>query len=134
MSVCKPILRELFAEDPEGWAKNLKVKTPLIQKLVSGSGTIHADTAEAMTHTINQKTGLGKNIDDFFELSELKGREIERTVTYTYGSGRPISKDEWVSYFRYLYEKRMRGHNILDVLVVAIVLSLILFVYWFFTK
>ncbi|MFZ4461548.1 MAG: hypothetical protein ACOYN2_03265 [Patescibacteria group bacterium] len=134
MTACKDILKSLFAEDLEGWANNLKVKTSLIEKLVVGNGTIHLDTAKAMTETINQKTGLNKTVSDFFELSELKGYQAERVVTYGYGSGRPVSKDEWVSYFRYIFEKRIRGHAIGLVFGISIAFSLALLAYWYFVQ
>lgn len=62
MSVCKTELQELFSEDPEGWAKNLKMREALIRKLASGEGTIHLDTAEAITKAVNERTGLKKTV------------------------------------------------------------------------
>jgi len=108
MSICKTELQELFSENPEKWAKDLKVKTSLIYKLLSDKGTIHFNTAETITKAINQIVGYERKIENFFELSELRGYEVERTVTYTYGVGRPVSDEEWISYFRYIFEGRLR--------------------------
>lgn len=69
-----------------------------------------------------------------FELSKIKGYEVERTATYTYGVGRPVSDDEWIGYFRYIYEKRMRGNGLLITLGLSVIFGFMLLTYWYFTK
>ncbi len=121
---CKSLLLDFLKDDLAWWAKYLKIDIRILRKLLSGTGTIHVETARKIMKRIDEISGEENDIEKFFTLSELKGYEKERKIIYE-ESENLLSKDEWISIVRYIIEKRWDAFSISDVLIFIFALGIL---------
>lgn len=125
MTVCKPLLFELLAEDPKWLAKKMKIAEPTIQKLLSGKWSIRKDIADRILQGVNLESKNQWELDDLFEVSELRWIEHDRSkVIYEYGA-EPLSDDDKAGLIRYLLEGTFNGYSIRDIILLFLWLGLI---------
>lgn len=125
MTVCKPLLYELLAKDPKWLAKKMKIAEPTIQKLLSGKWSIRKDIADRILQGVNLESKNQWELDDLFEVSELRWIEHDRSkVIYEYGT-EPLSGDDKAGLIRYLLEGTFNGYSIRDIILLFLWLGLI---------
>lgn len=106
---------------------------PTLNRLLFKQDTINIQTARKIVDGVNRHVKGGWRVETFFYPEKIRGYEQERTVTYEYGKGRPVSEDEWISYFRYIFEKRIRGNAFLIGYGICIAIGIAI-VLWYYLK
>ncbi len=132
MSILKPLFHKELSRDPKSWAKRFQIPEKQILKLLDSKWSIHLKTAEKFRIIFNEVLNSDHSLEDLFEVSELKGSD-DREVEYEYGIDE-MNEEEKVGIIRYLFEKRLRGHAIRDVLIFLIVLSIAMLLVSYFWK
>lgn len=125
MSAFREKTHAMFSDWTKKWAKLIWVDEATLKRLLFEQDSINLSTAQKIMEVANEKTKENWTVETFFHPEKIRWYDTERTVTYEYGGGRPVSKDEWISYYRYIFEKRIRGYGILFPLILLLIIGVV---------
>ena len=132
MSLFKSEFHQELSLNPKLWASRFGIPEAQIRKLLAWEGTIHSKTAEKFRGIYAKLFKREFAIDDLFDTSCFKWADT-RTVVHEFWVN-PLSEEEKVGVFRYLFEKRFKALSVTELLALialAIIIGVVIYVNFF---